>query len=164
MVFPAGGAFLSYQPVVNFFGTDSFTYTITDARGDSATTTVNVVVTPVNDAPSFAKGANQTALEDAAQQYVPGWATALSAGPANESSQTLSFTTANNNAALFAMEPSVSPDGTLTYQPAPDAEGSATVTVSIQDNGGTDDGGVNTSATQSFTIAVTAVNDMPRHS
>ena len=161
VAFPAGGAFLSYQPAVNFFGTDSFTYTITDARGDSATTTVNVVVTPVNDAPSFAKGANQTALEDAEQQSVPGWATALSAGPANESGQTFSFTTANNNEALFAMAPSVLPDGTLTYQPAPNAEGSATVTVSIQDNGGTDDGGVNTSATQSFTIAVTAVNDAP---
>ena len=60
VAFPAGGTVLSYQPAANFFGSDSFTYTITDARGDIGTATVNVTVTPVNDAPSFAKGADQT--------------------------------------------------------------------------------------------------------
>ena len=35
---------------------DSFTYTVKDSRGGSATGTVNVTVTPVNDAPSFTKG------------------------------------------------------------------------------------------------------------
>ncbi len=156
-----GGAFLTYQPVVNFHGNDSFTYTITDSRGDSATTTVSVVVTPVNDAPSFVKGADQTSAEDAALQTVNGWASGLSVGPANEGGQTLSFTTANDNPVLFSMAPTVSPDGTLTYQSAPHANGSATVTVSIQDNGGTADGGVNTSADQTFSVTVSPVNDTP---
>ena len=36
-----------------------------------------------------------------------------------------------------------------------------TVTVPLQDNGGTANGGVDTSAPQTFTITVTAVNDAP---
>ena len=62
-----GGTFVTYQPVANYFGPDSFTYTITDTRGDSAVGTVTVEVTPKNDAPSFIKGANQTVLEDSAR-------------------------------------------------------------------------------------------------
>ena len=38
---------------------------------------------------------------------------------------------------------------------------SATVTVQMHDNGGTANGGVDTSAPQTFTITVTAVNDAP---
>jgi hypothetical protein len=48
-----GGANVSYTPNANFFGTDSFTYTISDGNGGSATATVNVNVTGVNDAPSI---------------------------------------------------------------------------------------------------------------
>ncbi len=51
--------------------------------------------------------------------------------------------------------------GTLTYTPAANANGSATVTVQIHDNGGTANGGVDTSAAQTFTITVNAVNDAP---
>jgi hypothetical protein len=36
---------------LNFYGSDSFTYTITDPEGNTATATVNVTVTPVNDPP-----------------------------------------------------------------------------------------------------------------
>ena len=42
--------------------------------------------------------------------------------------------------------------------------GSATVTVSISDDGGTADGGVDTAADQTFTITVTGVNDQPAFS
>ena len=45
-----GGGGLTYTPVVGFVGTDSFTYTIEDCRGGSATATVNVTVTPVGQA------------------------------------------------------------------------------------------------------------------
>ena len=40
-----------YTPGPNFHGTDSFVYTISDSQGDSATATVNMIVTPVNDPP-----------------------------------------------------------------------------------------------------------------
>jgi hypothetical protein len=47
------GLNVSYAPAANFFGTDSFTYTISDGNGGAETATVNVNVTAVNDAPSI---------------------------------------------------------------------------------------------------------------
>ena len=85
---------------------------------------------------------------------------AISAGPADESGQTLTFSTTNNNNALFSGQPYVSASGTLTYTPAPNANGSATVTVRLTDNGGTANGGDDYSE-QTFTITVTPVNDAP---
>ena len=75
--------------------------------------------------------------------------------------QTVAFLVSNNNNSLFSVQPSISPDGTLTYTPASNAHGSATVTVRLQDNGGTAGGGVDTSALQTFTITVLSVNDAP---
>jgi VCBS repeat-containing protein len=70
--------------------------------------TVTVTVDPVNDAPSFTKGADQTVLEDASAQSISGWATSLSKGPSDESGQTLSFNvTGNTNAGLFAAAPAM---------------------------------------------------------
>ena len=59
------------------------------------------------------------------------------------------------------MQPSVAPNGTLTFQSAPNANGQATVTVVLKDNGGTAGGGVDASAPKTFVITVTAVNDAP---
>ena len=42
-----------YAPELNFFGSDSFTYTIDDGHGGTATATVNVTVNAVNDPPVF---------------------------------------------------------------------------------------------------------------
>src|SRR5207245_1950354 len=90
-------------------------------------------------------------------------ATAISKGAgADEASQTVSFVfTANDNTALFSASPAISASGTLTYTPAPNANGVAHLSVKITDNGGTASGGVDQSAPQSFTITVTAVNDKP---
>ncbi len=62
---------------------------------------------------------------------------------------------------MFAAGPAVSSTGTLTYTPAANANGSATITLRLQDNGGTANGGVDTSAAQNFTITVNPVNDPP---
>ena len=126
-----------------------------------AATTFDVTVAPVNDAPSFTKGANQTVLEDCGLQTVSGWATSMSAGPADEAGQTLDFVVTNDNNALFSVQPAIAVNGTLTYMPAANGNGMATVTVSLHDNGGTANGGVDTSAPQTFTITVTPVNDAP---
>src|SRR5204863_604585 len=69
--------------------------------------------------------------------------------------------TGNTNTALFSAGPAVSSAGTLTYTPAADANGSATITTNLKDDGGTANGGVDTSASQTFTITVNAVNDVP---
>jgi len=123
--------------------------------------TISISITAVNDMPAFTKGADQTVNEDVGAQTVNGWATGLGKGPANEADQTLSFTTTNNNNALFSVQPTIDSNGNLTYTPAANANGTATVTVSIKDSGGTANGGVDTSITQTFTITVNPVNDLP---
>lgn len=160
---------LTYTPAPNANGVASITITLSDnggtANGGNDTSTpylFTLTVNAVNDVPSFTAGANQTVNEDAGAQTVASWATGISAGPADEAGQTLSFAiTGNTNAALFSVAPAVSPTGTLTYTPAANTSGSATVTLRIADNGGTANGGVDTSATQNFTITVNSVNDAP---
>src|SRR5207248_5719627 len=66
-----------------------------------------------------------------------------------------------NNNALFSTQPAISPTGTLSYTPAANANGVATVSVTLHDNGGTANGGVDSSATVQFTITVNAINDPP---
>jgi hypothetical protein len=78
----------------------------------------------------------------------------MSAGPGNESGQSLSFTASNNNNGLFSVQPAVASNGTLTYTLASNQVGSASVTVRIVDNGGTANGGVDTSAPLTLIIAV----------
>jgi len=46
-----GDSAVLYTPQANFFGIDSFTYTVTDGQGGTDTATVAITVTPVNDAP-----------------------------------------------------------------------------------------------------------------
>jgi VCBS repeat-containing protein len=127
----------------------------------SAEQTFTITVTTVNDAPSFAAGSNQTVNEDAGLQTVAAWAGNIVPGAANEAGQTLDFLVSNDNPGLFAAASAIAPDGTLTYTPAHDASGSATVKVKLHDDGGTAGGGSDTSAEQTFTITVTAVNDAP---
>ena len=43
----------TYTPDPDFFGTDSFTYEVTDGNGGRAEATVDITVNPVNDAPVF---------------------------------------------------------------------------------------------------------------
>ena len=160
---------LTFTTAPNINGTANLSLRIQDNGGtadggvDTSTTQAFVITAaPVNDAPSFTKGADQTVLEDAGAQTVNPWATAISAGPADESGQTLTFDAiGNTNAALFSAAPVVSPAGVLTYTPVANANGSATITLTLQDDGGTADGGVDTSAAQTFVINVTAANDAP---
>ncbi len=154
-------ASVTYTPNANYYGSDSFTYKVTDGQKYNDTATVSISINPVNDAPGFTKGADQTVNEDAVAQSVSNWATNISAGPSNESGQQVSFDVTNNNPTLFSAAPQIAPDGTLTYTPAKDAYGSATVSVKARDDGGTDNGGVDTSTAQTFTISINPVNDAP---
>ena len=51
--------------------------------------------------------------------------------------------------------------GMLTFTPARDANGIAVIGVTVQDDGGTENGGVDTSVAETFTIIVRPVNDPP---
>jgi hypothetical protein len=176
-LFAAGG-----QPAVSANGTQTFT-PAPDANGiatvsvsavddggvanggvdTSALQALTISVTAVNDPPSFAAGSGQVVLEDAGAQSIAGWATGISPGPADEAGQSVSFTVSSDNPGLFAVggQPAVSTNGMLTFTPAPDANGTATVSVSAVDDGGTANGGVDTSVTQTMQISVAAVNDAP---
>jgi hypothetical protein len=169
-------AFLRFVPGADWNGTTSLSLRAWDIPPDlrssgttGANTTVNggrtsfstevailtLVVAPVNDVPHFIGGSDQVALKDGGAQSVAAWATLIWAGPDDESAQTLDFIVDNDNHALFSAQPAISVDGTLTYTPAPGATGSATVSVSLYDDGGTVDGGVDTSGVQTFKIFVT---------
>jgi hypothetical protein len=99
--------------------------------------------------------------EDSAAYVLNNAAASISAGPPSESSQALTFLVSNDNNALFSVQPALSATGTLSFTPAANASGTALVTVSLKDDGGTANGGVDTSAAQTFTITLTPVNDVP---
>jgi hypothetical protein len=163
---PNASGSLTFTPVANANGSAVITVTANDHGGtanggvEAVTRTFTVTVDAVNDVPSFTKGSDQVA-NGSVPQTVPGWATSISAGPADEVAQILTFLVANNNNAIFSVQPSLSPSGTLTYSPAYGFDGTATVTVQLKDDGGSARGGVDTSAAQTFTITVHAVNNAP---
>jgi VCBS repeat-containing protein len=159
---PQATGTLSYQPVVNASGTTTITVTVRDDGGtlnggiDVVERVFTINVTPVNDAPDFTTGANQTVTATAGPQTLAGWVTGFTPGPADESSQTLLGYTveSNSNPALFDVAPAVAANGTLTYTPGQGAGGTATIGVTVRDSGGTANGGVDTSTVKTFTITV----------
>ena len=145
----------TYTPAPDFSGGDGFTYQASDGTLTSAPVEVQLAIAPVNDAPSFLAGPDQSLSAAAGSQTVPGWATAVSPGPADEASQTVAFAVqVVSGAELFTAAPAVAADGTLTYTPSGSA-GTARLSVILQDSGGTADGGVDTSPPQTFTITFT---------
>jgi Big-like domain-containing protein len=153
---------LSYTPAANANGTANVTVTAHDDGGTagaghdtSPPQTFKVTVDPVNDPPSFTAGPDQTVVVGGGAQSVPGWATGISAGPADEAGQNVTFVVSNDNSGLFTVQPAVAPNGTLTYTPSLlGVLGSATVTVTLKDDGGSSGPGSDTSAPQTFTISV----------
>ena len=148
----ANGSF-TYTPVANYNGTDSFTYKANDGTSDSGVATVNLTLTPVNDQPTLNAISNVTINEDAGTQTVN--LSGISAGGGE--TQTLTVTASSSNTALIP-NPTVnytSPNstGTLVFAPVAGANGTATVTVRVQDNGGTANGGIDT-ISRSFLVTV----------
>lgn len=167
---------LTFTPRANANGTITLSAFLVDnggvANGGQNTSTpfqFVIEVNQVNDAPAFNRGTVPTVTEDAGPITINNWATNISVGPttaaANESTQTPTFVFDTNNPSLFAVGPQVvnlsGNTGALTFTPAPDANGIATVTVRLRDDGGTDRGGIDTSAPQTFTINVLSKNDAP---
>lgn len=159
---------LSFTPAAGANGKATMTVRVVDDGGTanggqdtSAPQTFTITVVAVNSPPSFAVGADQVVQEDSGLRTVSGWARGISPGPSDESDQDVAFTVSASRPALFAAGPAVSPSGTLSFTPAPNANGATTVTVRAVDSGGTANGGENTSAPQTFTITITPVNDAP---
>ena len=164
----ASNGTLTYTTAPNVNGSVTVNVTAVDNGGilngginASAPQSFLINITPVNDAPSFLKGADQTVLEGAGAQTVFPWATAISRGPTDEAAQVLNFIVTTNNDALFTTLPAVAVDGTLTYTLLDNANGAIIVTVSLHDDGGFLNGGDDTSDPQTFTINATGINDPP---
>src|SRR5439155_21636181 len=108
----------------------------------------------------------------ALQQSVTGFAKGFNSGPANESGQTLTFkvvpvtqsvptspgnpTGTPGDDSFFTADgqPAVDANGNLTLKVAPDAHGTASFRVSLQDNGLTANSGVDTSPEQIIHINI----------
>src|SRR6185436_14225563 len=98
------------------------------------------------------KGPDESGTDEDGPLSFAGWATSVSPGPPSESAQTVSFNVTNDNNALFATQPSIDSSGKLTFTPAPNAHGTTIVTVRLKDNGGTANGGTDTSPPQTLNI------------
>jgi hypothetical protein len=131
----------------------------------SSNALLQVLVPPfVNRPPSFTKGPDITVPEaDVPAAYrFDHWATNIRSGPSNEPSQALTFIVTNDNPGLFATAPAVEAvGGALTLATAPNSHGVAHVIVVLMDDGGTANGGVDTSPPQTFVINVVPPNRPP---
>ncbi|MEM7704574.1 MAG: Ig-like domain-containing protein [Pseudomonadota bacterium] len=148
----ANGDF-DFQPAADAVGVASFTYDITDGF-ITATGTVTITVQPVNDAPSFAAGPDVTIVDgQPLTQTLPAWATGISAGGPDEVSQNLTFQlNVQADPAGVIDSVAISNDGTLSFTLSGN-QGSATVAAQLVDDGGTADGGQDSSMTQTFSVS-----------
>ncbi|HBC3991873.1 TPA: tandem-95 repeat protein, partial [Vibrio parahaemolyticus] len=133
---------VTYTPNDNYHGTDSFTYIVTSG-GVSESTTVNVDVTPVNDAP-VAKDDIATTQEDTA--------VTIDALPndTDADGDKLSIESASVPKEQGTVEVV---DGKLVFTPAENFNGDAEITYTVTDGQLTDEAKV--------TVTVNPVNDAP---
>jgi hypothetical protein len=150
----------------DFDGADTLTVSANNPAVNSGTTTGQVALTInfVNDQPSFTASDPPAVVENSGAQTVDGFVTSFDPGPgANEAGQTvLGYLVGNvSNPSLFAVLPAVDAAGTLTYTLAADAFGTSAFSVQVQESGGTANGGIDTSAAQTFTLVVQATPAPP---
>ena len=140
------GLSVLYTPDSDYFGPDSFTYTISDGNGGTAIATVNVTVENVNDDP-VADDDEATVDEDSIDNEID-----VLGNDDDIDGDTLTVTAVSDPAHGAA---AVSSDGlSVLYTPDPDYSGPDSFTYTISDgNGGT--------AIATVDVIVENVNDDP---
>ncbi|TDO19066.1 MBG domain-containing protein [Pedobacter duraquae] len=144
-------AALDYESKANY----SVRVRSTTQYGFSLDQVFTVALTDVNEIPTIAAIANQTICYTTNAQSVA--LTGVTAG--QEASQTVALTVSSTNAGLFdalTVAKGNGTAGTLTYRVKNGVTGTATVTVTVRDNGGVENGGVDVT-TRTFTITVNAL-------
>ncbi|AOY81600.1 Ig-like domain-containing protein [Moorena producens JHB] len=144
--------FITYTPNLNYNGTDSFTYQLNDGVNSPATATVNLTITPVNDAPE-AVDDSVTTNEDTAVTFN----VLANDSDADGNPLTLTIVSDPSNGIAVVNDngtPSVPTDDFITYTPNLNANGSDSLTYQVDDG----NGGIGT-ATVNLTI--NPVNDPP---
>jgi hypothetical protein len=136
-------ASVTYTPAANYNGADAFTYTISDGKGGTASATVSITVTPVNDAPSAGADAATTNEDTAAAFNV----LANDTDPDGDSLAVTAVTQPAHGSATFTASG-------VTYTPAANYNGADSFTYTVSD-------GHAGNATGTVSVTVTAVNDAP---
>ncbi|WP_171496629.1 Ig-like domain-containing protein, partial [Acinetobacter junii] len=116
---------LNYTPALNYVGDDVVTYTVTDAAGQTTTSTITVTVTGVNDVP-VATPTTATTNEDTAVTLTP----SVTDPDAGDVLTVTSAVSANGGTVT------INADGTLNYTPALNYVGDDVVTYTVTDAAG----------------------------
>ncbi len=141
---------LTFIPGVDVNGADTFTYDVDDGQGGRSTATVDITVTPVNDAPIAADDAYSVDEDDAlVVQNVPGEDILENDSDVDGDALTAVLITDVSNGTL-----ALAPNGSFTYTPNADFNGTDSFTYVAND--GTEDSNVAT-----VNITVDPVNDPP---
>src|SRR5207302_271860 len=150
----------------NYNGPASFTYNVCDngttngaADPKCATGTVNVTVAEVNDAPSASNDSKSTS-EDTTLNFPASDLTANdSAGPSDESGQTLTVSsvtaTANTHGTVSLSS------GTVSYVPEANYNGAASFEYQVCDNGTSNGSPDSKCATGTVNVTISETNDNP---
>ncbi len=164
----AGTGSFSFAPVTNANGFVQIIISVKDNSGSSplslntTSVTLNVTVNPVNHAPTFVLGPDVTCSEAPVAQTIANFASGIVFGPANESTQKVkTFIVTAAITDQFLVQPAISTSGTLTFTPSNRSDSATPILVSVQlqDDGGTANGGHDLSAVQTFHITLTTVSD-----
>ncbi len=153
IVFGGSGAnrTVTVTPAANQSGNASITVSVSDGTA-STNTTFTVGVTEVNDLPTISSITNQTTNED-----TPTGALAFTVGDLETPAASLSVSASSSSTTLIPSGNIVfggsGANRTVTVTPAANQSGNATITVSVGDG--------TASANTTFTVGVTAVNDLP---
>jgi uncharacterized repeat protein (TIGR01451 family) len=148
---------ITATPLPDQNGTTIISLTVTDEAMATASVQFRLTVVPVNDPPTLAPISNLVIDEDSGLQTVP--LTGISAGPSNEV-QRLRLTAASSNPSLIGglsiTYTNPNSFASLSFVPQTNANGTATITVTVND-GATQ----NNLFSQTFTVQVRPVNDPP---
>jgi hypothetical protein len=166
--------FISITPLTNASGSSVIRLLATDTGGNAVSNSFVLTVVPVNQKPSFALNTNayatlgsnyvfvsESGTAKAVAQKLTNFLTSILPGPTNESKQKVSFYVTSSSNNFFAILPAISATGDLTFKPALNATGSVSLVIYAQDNGGTSNGGVDLSTTNTVTMVATNSNQGP---
>lgn len=149
-------------PNANFFGDLFVPVRVNDGSANSNTFEMTVKVLPVNDAPTINDIADRQVPDDNGQTIFVNFS-GVEAGP-NENGQNLTITAASGNESLIQdVEVIYTPNqsvGLLRMETIPNREGRTTITVTVKDDGGTVNGGVDTKLV-TFDVTVLGQNSAP---
>ncbi len=128
---------------------------------------VTITINPINDAPTFLKGAN-IIIDEHSGPYSEPWATNVSAGaPDEDLTQTIDFILVQKEISgniQFDTPPTIDSNGQISFEVTPHYNGYIIYELVLKDDGiGSPAPNANTSNIQAFTITVNYINDAPTY-